>query len=813
MNSFEYNPIDHNEARFRLLWLCSGSDGPIKCGLFHARLDKLTTPDNAFEYEALSYTWGASDRPNEITINGNRMPVTMNLFQALWNLRYPDKGRILWIDAICINQENLEERGHQVKQMASIYKKAQRVVVWLGQSSLDTDSLFHDMCKLENLANKHAYHEWTASDQRWQRLWSIAKPMANGESTYWLPRQRRALDSVLRHPWFTRVWIIQEIANARSATIMCGTSKISSRIFAAMPSLLGIHLDAHCQAIFDVMPGPLRKYSWWAQNRDLRTLLLKFQWSRASEPRDSIYALLGISSDACNAELLLPNYVITDGEVVQNTVGFLLSVRDPHLIATSLPQWTFLDLVQSVEFLCSNVLHWSAENGHEAMVRHLLKLQVSGSEQLKIDEETLIPCLARKGRATICTLLHDAGIIDLNTGGKERPRETFLMQAATDGNARLMRFLLDTKRVETDIEDQYGRTALTMAVKFGNRAVVKLLLNNTARPDMPNTSMLRLIKWATKRGKVSILKLLLEAPDINTVTRKTPQQEIFRAIEYGCKEGTDLVDFQEADLNVNNEDGETPLLLAVQDDDAAMVKMLVNTGKVDLRRKCYEGRSPFLEAVVNGQLEMVKLLLSTCDLCANDLWAFGGRQTPLTFAIIENDDMVKVMIDSGKFDPNGTHRCGDAPLHCAIECWNNTALELLLDVHNIDINAEDEYGRTPLMQAVRFGRDRSLRKLIETDRVEINKKGVIGRTALHWAAMEAIHNSATEILLSAGADADLEDDSGKTALDLALESDSERTIEILKSHRMISKQETPEISQTRPSRGPESRQVKRPRLS
>jgi hypothetical protein len=167
------------------------------------------------------------------------MAITENLCTALKHLRYPDRDRILWIDAICIDQENDKERGYQVQQMGSIYRKAEQVVVWLGRATPDTDLVFHHLCELQDEALKHACNGWRTSDQQWQKLWANVQPLLEGENAL-VQRQRYGLISLLSRSWFKRVWIIQEVANARSAKIICGTRTVSARIFAIAPTLIGI---------------------------------------------------------------------------------------------------------------------------------------------------------------------------------------------------------------------------------------------------------------------------------------------------------------------------------------------------------------------------------------------------------------------------------------------------------------------------------------------------------------------------------------------------------------------------------------------
>lgn len=91
--------------------------------------------DSKPAYEALSYTWGSSSKGHVITSNGKyKVPVTNNLFQALNGLRYRHQKRTLWVDALCINQNNALEKGEQVRKMGRIYEEAPRVIIWLGQS-------------------------------------------------------------------------------------------------------------------------------------------------------------------------------------------------------------------------------------------------------------------------------------------------------------------------------------------------------------------------------------------------------------------------------------------------------------------------------------------------------------------------------------------------------------------------------------------------------------------------------------------------------------------------------------------------------
>ncbi|EHK48775.1 hypothetical protein TRIATDRAFT_180369, partial [Trichoderma atroviride IMI 206040] len=112
----------------RVLVLHPGEKGsPIKCSLQHGGL-RSKRPG----FEALSYVWGNPAVTNDITCDNRKRAVGKNLYDALERLRLPDKDRVLWVDALCINQSDNKEKTQQVRIMGEIYTRAQRVLIWLG---------------------------------------------------------------------------------------------------------------------------------------------------------------------------------------------------------------------------------------------------------------------------------------------------------------------------------------------------------------------------------------------------------------------------------------------------------------------------------------------------------------------------------------------------------------------------------------------------------------------------------------------------------------------------------------------------------
>lgn len=107
-------------------------DAPIRCELFSYNLSRSSNGGHL--YEALSYVWGSPARSRSIILNGCPFPITESLHTALLHLRDSQLDRVLWVDAISINQDDDGEKSKQIPLMRMIYAQARRVVVWLGES-------------------------------------------------------------------------------------------------------------------------------------------------------------------------------------------------------------------------------------------------------------------------------------------------------------------------------------------------------------------------------------------------------------------------------------------------------------------------------------------------------------------------------------------------------------------------------------------------------------------------------------------------------------------------------------------------------
>ena len=210
LNRLHYAQLDQNTKEIRLILLEYGEPGiDIKCRLIH------TTLRNHPAYKALSYCWGEVKDLETIDIDGYVFSIGPNLRAALQSIRHPGESTYLWVDAICINQEDIAERNYQVPIMHEIYHQAVQVIVWLGEKSSDSDCAM-DVLEDKDLSKRVDLFP-TCRDNSTAVIYT-ATALATWE----------ALSSFYTRSWWDRVWVIQEVVwAARDITVMCGSRELS----------------------------------------------------------------------------------------------------------------------------------------------------------------------------------------------------------------------------------------------------------------------------------------------------------------------------------------------------------------------------------------------------------------------------------------------------------------------------------------------------------------------------------------------------------------------------------------------------------
>ncbi|KAH7303871.1 heterokaryon incompatibility protein-domain-containing protein [Stachybotrys elegans] len=192
----QYSPLE--ASNIRLFTLHPGLDVEVISGTIE---NKSWGYSSGNPYEALSYVWGQTKSPNTIIVNGYTVPITKSLEDALRHLRYPDRPRVLWVDYLCINQEDVLEKNQEVRKMGQIYESADSVVIWLGLETQDSPVGMEILRYFVNEPRPLHCPPWQTNPP------SLAY---------------QGLQDVFNRPWFQRMWVVQEIGRSHHTILLCG---------------------------------------------------------------------------------------------------------------------------------------------------------------------------------------------------------------------------------------------------------------------------------------------------------------------------------------------------------------------------------------------------------------------------------------------------------------------------------------------------------------------------------------------------------------------------------------------------------------
>ncbi|KAK3620616.1 hypothetical protein LTR22_025517 [Elasticomyces elasticus] len=300
-----YRPLDQARFEIRLLEIQPQTPGETHTARLACRL--ICVPlINPPDYIALSYCWGMGVASHSISIDGEDVAVTINLLAALQELRQR-VVRLVWADAICINQADLYEKAAQIQLMGRIYARATSCVAWLGIADFSSSSALAMLNAADSLeANR------TGS--------SRVQPDSARDAIL------NSVNAILARPYWQRKWILQEIAKARSVQMWCGPDQIDLERFSDV--LLSSKWDRESPNLTsgsrDLL-GSLRLLRTQEQKALSGTPRTGLAWalvytrrSRVTDARDAIHSLLGLTSDGLD---LVPtaNYVESAADVFTMT--------------------------------------------------------------------------------------------------------------------------------------------------------------------------------------------------------------------------------------------------------------------------------------------------------------------------------------------------------------------------------------------------------------------------------------------------------------------------------------------------------------
>ncbi|KAF4968509.1 hypothetical protein FSARC_4076 [Fusarium sarcochroum] len=335
---FKYQHLKDGEVR--ILELKPGRyEDPLRVRLMSGLLSPgaRTIPS----FEGLSYVWEAASGKSEIIIeeddgllssssqysvsavppNSDKAPrihegtfsIGRNLADALRHLRQESGSRIIWADALCINQNDPEERASQVLRMGDIYTLAHRVIVWLGPEAANSNMAIHAIERLSAQIDFSSFDTDAISNtlaveydcDAWVKDQNMALPLTQDE---W-----RAIAELLSRNWFKRLWVRQEITLANSNAIV-----MAGRRIVEWNRLVGATILIHCNEALPLVTIPdniafksavtnvtiFRKVK---AMRDLDSLIMATYQCQCSDDRDRVYGLLGII-DPNMAGKITPDY-------------------------------------------------------------------------------------------------------------------------------------------------------------------------------------------------------------------------------------------------------------------------------------------------------------------------------------------------------------------------------------------------------------------------------------------------------------------------------------------------------------------------
>ena len=338
-STYRYSPLRPNEIRLLHLFPADNKNDLISSELKVASLD-----DPRLRYEALSYTWGEKQATHKMWIQGGGQRARQQLSEtpeqqstvtprerlraAIWRVAQEEKEKnrtfyvrpnlndalrhlrnysdpspkrsreqpqtiVLWIDSICVNQESSSEKSSQVRMMAKIYKYAKSVFVWLGREGEESNIGMDFIPRIP--------------EQEHEGMLSV-----RGSD----PNQWSAFVALMRREWFTRRWVVQEIALAKEAFLVCGDCSVNWRIFVVAVEFFIKRFDTiaalyNDSALFKqkvLALGDLKASAAYkmvtvtngegkTREKTLEALVSELTMFEAGDPRDSVYAVMALAWD------------------------------------------------------------------------------------------------------------------------------------------------------------------------------------------------------------------------------------------------------------------------------------------------------------------------------------------------------------------------------------------------------------------------------------------------------------------------------------------------------------------------------------
>jgi hypothetical protein len=337
MTTYQYQKLTESDAiRLILLQPSTDLDSPLVCTLLYTSLTHCH--NNLIDkYTALSYVWGDAARSRLIKVNNEAMYITASLDSALRHLRDRHRPRLVWADAICIDQDDPEERNQQVNQMGWVYRQANHTVIYLGEGTPET-GLFLETLQSKSSVDWKPPHSKRGSIERVRDVLGSEVEVA---ARAW----------IVGRPWFKRVWILQELVLSKDPWIQCVTS--ATRWTCLYSHVFDISLKRLLKPEERIVHSMGRLHLQhrsveWAKNETaenetprfaerLYDLLKSRKGFGVTDPRDMLFANLGLVGQAIEHEnkllhLIMVDYQKNEAKVYSDLARYFLESFDDFRI-------------------------------------------------------------------------------------------------------------------------------------------------------------------------------------------------------------------------------------------------------------------------------------------------------------------------------------------------------------------------------------------------------------------------------------------------------------------------------------------------
>ena len=345
LNAYKYHELP--PGAFRYLILNPGvREDPLTCSLHTSFIGET-------RYESVSYVWGTDQRDHNILCDGKILKITPNLYKVLQRVRLPDVPRNLWADSICINQENLQEKGRQVTIMGQIYRKADRVLICLGSVGEEHGpaalSLLHDVCEMIDIGvaemneRVEVYKQGEGKDYDWDgwKPWGCF-PYSDADAPVLSDQRWASLNILVEQEWFKRGWVVREAGLAQEGLVIWGHTEFS------WSDLMRVLIWRHKRALTSILiptEDCFRPHIEAYEARHQDTICVFYElgsWKacslleyihfarilRLKDPRDRIYAFLDLADEPQSSFSMVPNYNDTSVKVYRDFAAHYICVTE-----------------------------------------------------------------------------------------------------------------------------------------------------------------------------------------------------------------------------------------------------------------------------------------------------------------------------------------------------------------------------------------------------------------------------------------------------------------------------------------------------